>query len=84
MDKDGGDPRIKGRFSGGASTIETVEIDNPAGLAEDRAGNLYVANTSQNTISKIAPDGSVSRFRNRAHRTSWIAFDNAGNRYVAD
>jgi DNA-binding beta-propeller fold protein YncE len=34
----------------------------PAGLAFDRAGNLYAADQQNDAISKITPDGSVSVF----------------------
>ena len=71
----------------------------PEGLAVDGAGNLYVADTSNNTIRKITSAGIVSTFAGLAGyfgyadgngsdaRFSWpydIAADNNGNLYVAD
>jgi sugar lactone lactonase YvrE len=35
-------------------------FDTPSALAVDRLGNLYVADTGNNAIRKVAPDGSVS------------------------
>jgi len=35
-------------------------FDTPSSLAIDRLGNLYVADTGNNAIRKVAPDGSVS------------------------
>jgi len=35
-------------------------FDSPSALAIDRLGNLYVADTGNNAIRKVAPDGSVS------------------------
>ena len=35
-------------------------FDTPSALAIDRLGNLYVADTGNNAIRKVAPDGSVS------------------------
>ena len=38
----------------------TAAFDTPSALAIDRLGNLYVADTGNNAIRKVAPDGSVS------------------------
>ncbi|TNE43103.1 MAG: hypothetical protein EP343_34420 [Deltaproteobacteria bacterium] len=68
----------------------------PTGLAQDKQGNLYVADTGNLRIRKIDPQGVVStiagatRFRNGAwHETQLnepkgLAFDSKGNLYVAD
>jgi len=38
----------------------TAAFDTPSALAIDRLGNLVVADTGNNAIRKVAPDGSVS------------------------
>jgi len=38
----------------------TAAFDTPSALAIDRLGNLYVADTGNNAIRKVAPDGSVT------------------------
>ncbi|MGP8235323.1 MAG: hypothetical protein ACLQVW_07930, partial [Limisphaerales bacterium] len=38
----------------------SAQFQGPAGLAVDSSGNLYVADTSNNSIRKITPDGTVS------------------------
>lgn len=38
----------------------TAEFNNPQGLAVDGAGNIYVADTGNNCIRKIAPDGTTT------------------------
>jgi sugar lactone lactonase YvrE len=39
-----------------------AQFYEPLGIAIDRAGNLYVADTKNHRIRKIAPDGEVSTF----------------------
>jgi sugar lactone lactonase YvrE len=73
-------------------------FDTPSALAIDRLGNLYVADTGNNAIRKVAPDGNVSTLAGggepgyldgvgRAARFNGpvgVAVDREGNVYVAD
>jgi streptogramin lyase len=73
-------------------------FDTPSALAIDRLGNLVVADTGNNAIRKVAPDGSVSTLAGggpagyldgmgRAARFDGpvgVAVDRDGNVYVAD
>lgn len=76
-----------------------ARFNNPHGLAYDLAGNLYVADTGNHTIRKIAPDGQVTTFAGKAGQPGTadgtgaaarfnfpqgIAADRNGNMYVAD
>jgi hypothetical protein len=58
----------------------------PAGLAFDRAGNLYVANFMTNSVDRIAPDGSRTQFSSGVNLRGPIglAVDEIGNLYVAN
>ncbi|MFS2022520.1 gluconolaconase [Massilia sp. CT11-137] len=62
-------------------------FDTPSALAIDRLGNLYVADTRNNAVRKVAPDGSVSTLAGGAAGFDGpvgVAVDRDGNVYVAD
>ena len=41
-------------------TTHTSGLAHPGGLAVDRAGNVFVADTNRSQVRKVTPDGSVS------------------------
>ncbi|GAB3252854.1 hypothetical protein GCM10027296_19590 [Chitinimonas naiadis] len=45
-------------YADGPGTL--ARFDTPSALALDRAGNIWVADTRNNAIRKLAPDGTVS------------------------
>ncbi len=74
-------------------------FNQPGGIAVDSAGNLYVADTRNNTIRKVSPAGIVSTLAGSAGQSGqadgiagnarfnqpWgVVLDPAGNLYVAD
>jgi DNA-binding beta-propeller fold protein YncE len=62
-------------------------FDTPSALAIDRLGNLYVADTRNNAIRKVAPDGRVSTLAGGGAGFDGpvgVAVDRDGNVYVAD
>ena len=68
-------------------TVSTfaVGFSAPIGLAFDAADNLYVANQSSGTVSKVPPPaGSVSLFASGFSAPIGLAFDAADNLYVAN
>ena len=69
---------------GGAATTFATGFHNPAGLAFDAAGNLYVANLTANTVSEVTPGGVVTTFATGFSGPAGLAFDAAGNLYVAN
>lgn len=73
-------------------------FSGPLGVATDAAGNIYVADTANNKIRKVSPDGSSGTFAGTGAAGSadgsgllasfnaprGLAFDADGNLYVAD
>jgi sugar lactone lactonase YvrE len=55
----------------------------PNGLAFDTAGNLYVTNCLDFTVSMVTPGGAVSTFASGIYHPAGLAFDTSGNLYVA-
>ncbi len=47
-------------------TISTIagdtDVNGPRAVAADAAGNVYVADTANNRVRKVAPDGTISTF----------------------
>lgn len=81
----------------GAGTIAT--FNGPSGLTVDAAGNVYVADSGNDLIRKIAPNGTVSTLAGTVAKVDTsnnvttepsfespggVAVDASGNVYVAD
>jgi hypothetical protein len=80
-------------------TINFAQLNLPIGVAFDASGNLYVADSGNQTIRKISPTGISSTFAGAAgalgandgsgsnarfSTPSGVAVDSAGNVYVSD
>ena len=71
--------------AGQGSAFANVGAVNPAGLAVDTSGNVYVANRSggvSGTIDRITPGGTLSLFSSDMDFPSKLAFDASGNLYA--
>ena len=98
--QDGEVTTIAGRRSGLLTSRDSVvQFDNPAGIAVDINGNIFVADWLNDVIRKITPNGHVtnvagligspgSRNGSRDSATFYlpggIAVDSAGNVFVSD
>jgi sugar lactone lactonase YvrE len=90
-----GTPHLGGTSDGIGSA---ARFRNPSALAFDDANDLYIADTGNNSIRKMAPDGFVSTLAGGQHYGSQdgagslaqfntplgVAADRSGNVYVAD
>lgn len=49
-----------GRFQGDGGQASQASLNQPSGLASDAAGNIYVADTGNDRIRKISPEGLIT------------------------
>src|ERR1019366_8607927 len=76
-------------WSGDGSRAPAAQIDYPAGMAFDRAGALYVADSGNNAVRKLYADGTIGTVLGRNPGTPLynplaVAVDPAGTLYVGD
>lgn len=87
-------------YSGDGGTAISSRINRPTGVALDRAGNIYFADSKNNRIRKITTGGVITTIAGtgiagfsgdgglataaQLHSPNGIAIDNAGDIYVTD
>ncbi|MGA9067049.1 MAG: hypothetical protein ACLP6W_13245 [Bryobacteraceae bacterium] len=87
-------------FAGDGGPAADAELSDPIGLATDPAGNVYIADSANMRIRRVAPDGTISTIAGmtkfgysgdggpalEAQMSSprGVAVDHSGNVYIAD
>ena len=59
-------------------------FNGPLGVVADGAGNIYVADTQNRRVVKIAPDGSQTNYGSGYFSPTGLAMDGAGDLFVLD
>jgi DNA-binding beta-propeller fold protein YncE len=88
-----------GRIGAADGSGAAAEFDGPQGMALDASGNIYVADTYNQTVREVTPAGLVTTFAGTPEVAGAadgattaatfyypldVAFDGSGNLYVAD
>lgn len=68
--------------SGDGGPATAAALNNPAGLAFDAAGNLYIADAGNNRIRRVSPAGTITNFAAIAG-PAHLALDGTGNVFVS-
>jgi uncharacterized protein (TIGR03437 family) len=87
-------------YSGDGSAASQAQLNSPQGVAADAAGNLYLADTLNNVVRKVSPNGTISNFAGNGgagssgdgsaatsaqlHGPQGLAVDASGNLFIAD
>jgi len=69
---------------GDGGTAAAAALNSPESVAIDSANNIYIADTGNNKIRKITPDGNISTVLDGLNNPEYVAVDSTGAVYVAD
>ena len=66
-------------YSGDGGPATAAQLDNPAGLAIDSSGDLFIADNGNGVVREVTPNGTISTFASVL--ADGLAVDAAGNLY---
>src|SRR5262249_11761532 len=70
--------------SGDGGPAVHAQLNYPIGVAVDTAGNLYIADTGNNSIRRVSAEAVITTVAAGFGHTEGIAADAAGNVYITD
>jgi hypothetical protein len=87
-------------YSGDGGPATNAELNGPYRVTVDLAGNVYIPDSGNSRVRKVAPDGTITTFAGNGssgysgdggpatsaalNYPEAVAFDSAGNYYIAD
>jgi uncharacterized protein (TIGR03437 family) len=87
-------------YSGDGGPATKAQLNTPQGVAVDAAGNIYISDTNNNVVRKVATNGTITNFAGNASAGSngdgaaataaqlnlpeGLALDGSGNLFIAD
>ena len=70
--------------SGDHVPATAAELNAPHGIAIDGSGNLYIADSGNNSVREISAGGTISTIAGQLNNPLSVAVDGQGSIYVAD
>lgn len=70
-------------YMGDGGAANSAELSDPTAVAVDSAGNVYIADASNNVIRKVS-GGNINTLASGLTHPDGLALDAAGNVYIAD
>ena len=87
-------------YSGDGGPATQAQLNDPAGMAIDSSGDIFIADTGNNVVREATPDGKIQTVAGNGtpgysgdfdvatqaqlHAPSGVAVDGSGNLYIAD
>ncbi|MGA2348138.1 MAG: choice-of-anchor D domain-containing protein, partial [Candidatus Sulfotelmatobacter sp.] len=71
-------------FAWAQLTLPTIGLKGPDGVAVDGAGNVFIADESNNRVLKITPSGAQSTVGSGLSSPDGVAADGGGDVFIAD